>query len=161
MNLFILDQDPYIAAEMHCDKHVIKMTLETAQILSTINGGPYKPTHENHPCVKWAGEYLTNYNWSWQLGKALAKEYTHRFGKEHKSEDIIMSLKLPLVDIQLGSSPFVQCMPEEFTEKPSKAVLAYRRYYVSKDIDFKYTRRNRPWWFNTLPLLEDRNAGVN
>jgi hypothetical protein len=35
MNIFILDKNPKIAAEYHCDKHVVKMILESAQMLST------------------------------------------------------------------------------------------------------------------------------
>lgn len=35
MNVFVIDQDPYVAAEMHCDKHVVKMIIEYAQLLST------------------------------------------------------------------------------------------------------------------------------
>ena len=51
MNIFYLDPDPVAAAQMQCDKHVVKMALETAQILSTVLGGPYKPTHAKHPSV--------------------------------------------------------------------------------------------------------------
>ena len=58
MNIFILDKDPKTAAEYHCDKHVLKMILETAQMLCTAHwetGGqaPYRATHKNHPCTKW------------------------------------------------------------------------------------------------------------
>ena len=35
MNIFCLDQDPHLAARMHCDKHVVKMILEYGQMLST------------------------------------------------------------------------------------------------------------------------------
>ena len=35
MNIFILDTDPIKAAEYHCDKHVVKMILESVQMLST------------------------------------------------------------------------------------------------------------------------------
>ena len=57
MNIFYLDKDPQQAAKYHCDKHVVKMILESAQMLCTvvneISGGqvtPYKSTHKNHPC---------------------------------------------------------------------------------------------------------------
>lgn len=54
MNIFYLSRDPVLCAEMHCDKHVVKMILETAQLLSTAHWelgstAPYKPTHKNHP----------------------------------------------------------------------------------------------------------------
>ena len=59
MNIFVLDYDPELAAQMQCDKHVVKMVLESTQMLHTINAKhelpyTYKPTHMNHPCVKWA-----------------------------------------------------------------------------------------------------------
>ena len=63
MNIFVVDIDPSKAAQSLCDKHVVKMVLETAQILSTISGGPYRPTHANHPCVLWAGATKRNYLW--------------------------------------------------------------------------------------------------
>ena len=68
MNIFLLDLDPRLAAYQQCDKHVIKMTLETAQILSSasiINGGkgPYRLTHKNHPCTLWAAQTSDNYEW--------------------------------------------------------------------------------------------------
>ncbi len=158
MNLFILDVDPRAAARMQCDKHVVKMTLETAQILSTINGGPYKPTHNNHPIVKWAGQYRTNYDWTWRHGLALAHEYTHRFGRQHKCEDIIGALMEPLIDIPLGQSAFVQCMPEAF--QGHDPVEAYRNYYISKDIPWVWTNRDPPEWFLEIPAGQERKSAI-
>ena len=91
MNIFVLHTDPEKAATMMCDKHVIKMVLETAQMLCTIahgmgyDGAPYRSTHKNHPCTVWAAK--TSSNWSWLLrhGFALCDEYTKRYGKNHKS----------------------------------------------------------------------------
>lgn len=73
MNIFVLDYTPQKAAEYHCDKHVVKMILESAQILCAVhhkNGDsnvPYKLTHKNHPCTIWAGESRSNYLWLTQL----------------------------------------------------------------------------------------------
>jgi len=145
MNIFILDSNPYRAAEMQFDKHIVKMALETAQILSTINGGPYKPTHEKHPCVKWANEFIGNYNWLVDHGIAICNEYKYRYNKQHKCEDIIYSLEEPLVDIPEGCSPFVLCMPDQY--KQNLAVDSYRAYYKSKASFAKWTRRSQPdWW---------------
>lgn len=68
MNIFILDTNPKIAAQYHVDKHVVKMILETAQLLCSahwLNGSeaPYKLTHKNHPCAIWTRECVENYNW--------------------------------------------------------------------------------------------------
>lgn len=150
MNIFVLDRDPIRAAQMQCDKHVVKMCLETAQILSTINGGPYKPTHAKHPCVLWAGENRANYLWLWGHGMALGDEYRHRYGKFHKCHSVILSLNIPperLRGTEIGKrSAFVQCMPEVY--RGEDAVEAYRRYYRAEKAGFaKWTRRDRPdWW---------------
>ena len=68
MNIFVLDSDPKVAATMLCDKHVVKMILESAQMLSTVahtNGHipRYRPTHSKHPCTLWAGESKSNWQW--------------------------------------------------------------------------------------------------
>ena len=145
MNVFILDTNPVIAAQMQCDKHVVKMVLETAQILSTISGGPYKPTHANHPCVKWAALNRVNFSWLRRHGLALSAEYTLRYGKVHKSHDIILNAR-PAKFCPIGISEFVQCMPDEFKDKDP--VVAYRKYYHSK-ANFAVWNKGRPapyWW---------------
>ena len=58
MNIFVLHQNPQTAAEMMCDKHVVKMILETAQMMCTVvasydHDTPYRPTHSKHPCTIW------------------------------------------------------------------------------------------------------------
>ena len=35
MNIFYVDRDPVKAAQMMCDKHIVKMILESAQMLCT------------------------------------------------------------------------------------------------------------------------------
>ena len=92
MNLFVLDRSPRIAAQFLCDAHVVKMILESAQLLSTqdrLNGleRGYRMTHENHPCRRCL-ENPANYLWlSAHLG-SLLREYTHRFRKEHRTEQL-------------------------------------------------------------------------
>ena len=145
MNIFILDSDPVLAAQYQCDKHVVKMILETAQILSTIQGGPYKPTHKNHPCVLWAAETQANFNWLRLHGLALCQEYTLRYGKKHKCEDIIATAYNcnPVVK----RTYFVQCMPEQY--KCEDPVQAYRQYYLHEKSKFaKWTKRREPFWWS-------------
>jgi hypothetical protein len=146
MNIFILDSDPEIAAQMLFDKHVVKMALETAQILSTINGGPYRPTHANHPCVKWAGAALGNYNWLFEHGIGICNEYYYRYGKEHKCEEVIHALQYPVVEVSSGITPFALCMPDEY--KCDDPVIAYRNYYHSKASFANWTKRPKPEWWN-------------
>jgi hypothetical protein len=108
MNIFYLDQHPKIAAEYHCDKHVVKMIIEYAQLLSTAhrildgdlyidktaNGRNikrwklddprepilYKASHINHPSAIWVRESLDHYQWLWNLATELCQEYRHRYG---------------------------------------------------------------------------------
>ena len=97
MNIFVLDRDVVKCAQFHNDKHVVKMILESAQLLcgvhhmteSPLDDIPYRLSHKNHPCSIWARQNLSNYLWSCELGLELCKEYTHRYEKRHKSQDVI------------------------------------------------------------------------
>lgn len=146
MNIFILSRDPILAAQYQCDKHVVKMCLETAQILSTINGGPYKPTHPHHPCTVWARSSQANYEWLWMHGMALCEEYTHLYGKRHKSQDVIEQLSIaPVSGGEL--TEHIQCMPDQY--KCADVVEAYRAYYRGDKEGFaKWTKRKVPDWWN-------------
>tara|TARA_R110002050_G_scaffold16903_1_gene50814 strand:- start:78 stop:554 length:477 start_codon:yes stop_codon:yes gene_type:complete len=152
MNIFVLDDNIERCAAYHCDKHVVKMTLETAQLLcSPFEQGdaPYKRTHYNHPCAKWARESVGNYEWLLELGYRLAEEYTHRYGKMHKCLDVIdwcdnnsHTLNLP----DLGLTPWAQAMPDEY--KSQCAIQAYRNYYCGDKLEFcTWKNRQLPnWW---------------
>ncbi len=93
MNVFVLDRDPIVAARMQCNKHVVKMVLETAQMLCANfpeGSAPYKRSHYNHPCTIWARTSKANFRWLVIHGMALANEYTNRYGKVHKSQEVLM-----------------------------------------------------------------------
>ena len=139
MNIFVLHQAAPLAASYHSDVHVVKMTLETAQILATVhhlhgNGDAvtYKPTHQNHPCVKWAAASLMNYRWLLLLGQSLAKQYKMRFGKEHACSTLFQTelSKAPPALNRAPNVPFALCMPDEC--KDADPVVAYRKYYAKK-----------------------------
>ena len=139
MNIFFLHKKARKCAKYHCNKHVIKMILETCQILCTtwhvvdphhnIYEPVYKKTHINHPSVKWARESVHHYKWLAELGIMLCKEYTYRYYKTHKCEQYLISLKnnipLELPNIEWKDPP--QAMPEEFKRKTS--IKGYRNYY--------------------------------
>tara|TARA_B100000287_G_scaffold27543_2_gene26166 strand:+ start:3049 stop:3534 length:486 start_codon:yes stop_codon:yes gene_type:complete len=153
MNIFIVDKDPTIAAQQLCDKHVVKMILESAQMLCAAypkGEAPYKRAFYNHPCTVWARESAANYEWLLTHANEMCREYTHRYGKAHKSSDAIQwcgdnSHHLNLSE--LGQTPFAQAMPDEF--KNACAVTAYRAYYNAEKAYFaKWTRREQPEWFN-------------
>jgi hypothetical protein len=153
MNIFILDSNQETCAQYHCDKHVSKMILETAQIMSTVMHkknveGPYLPTHSKHPCVLWAEQSMSNYTWLGKLGYELNKEYMFRYSKKtpHASKNIIdvcMNFNFP----DQGLTPFAQAMPEEY-KVDGNAVKAYRKFYKGEKAHFaKWTKRATPIWF--------------
>lgn len=154
MNIFVLDSDPKLCAEYHCDKHVVKMVLETAQLLSNCvehnNGITYRHTHMNHPASLWTRESSANFEWLYSLGIALSSEYTFRYGKIHKSLLVIEQCNKLATSIHFPKSslqPFCQCMPEQYKIE-GNAIQAYRDYYIGDKSDFaKWTIRSKPnWW---------------
>lgn len=153
MNIFYLDENATKCAQAHYDKHVVKMVLETAQILSTVyhvyDDQPtyriYKPTHINHPSVKWACESASNWNWLRQLGLALGEEYTHRYGKVHKSKLVIAKMKTPVGMPSTDFTPPPMVMDHEY--KTDDVVLSYRWMYTTQKSNLKqYTNRCEPDW---------------
>ena len=132
MNIFVLDTNPKLCAQYHCDKHVVKMILESAQMLSTANRGVgldegYKATHVNHPCNKWLRESLANWYWLRDLTYELHTEWKYRYGhpesKTHKSFDVVCNLSVPnLPDIEM--TDFALAMPDEY--KTNDPVESYR-----------------------------------
>ena len=159
MNIFFLDKDPIIAAQLMCDKHVVKMILESAQMLSTAHrvvdgdyradrGGFYKIAHKNHPSTIWVRASSENYRWLWKHFDALLKEYTHRYGKHHATERLRNILYMPPLNIVHGvplTDP-PQCMPEVC--KGEDTVLAYQNYYIIEKSGFaRWTKRETPAWF--------------
>lgn len=133
MNIFILDKDLTTNAQYHCDKHVVKMILEYTQLLSTSHNmlgsdrGPYKTTHQHHPCAVWARAFHSNYVYLHSLLIALTDEYTYRYGKTHKCASYIGQLWDPPSAIPFGGTPYALAMPDEY--KNECAVQSYRDYY--------------------------------
>lgn len=149
MNIFVLDTNPQIAASLHLDKHVVKMPLETAQMLCTINAEygidvPYKSTHKNHPCTLWAKATKANYNWLIALGMNLCYEYSYRYRKVHACQKVIEALSACPVDIPDGPlTDWAQAMPDEC--KHYYAPQAYQLYYKQyKSHIAKWTGRDVP-----------------
>jgi hypothetical protein len=157
MNIFILDLDTDRCARFHTDRHVVKMVLETAQILCTVLDScgieaPYRPTHQRHPCVLWAGESLSNWVWLRRLGMSLDREYRYRFNRStsHASGSVIRALRRPPLEDR-GFTGFAQAMPPEL-RIPGDPVSAYRRYYaLEKTSAARWTRRRIPPWLRSDP----------
>jgi hypothetical protein len=154
MNIFVLDLEPKKCAEYHMDKHAVKMILETAQLLCGVHwvtGGesPYKLSHKNHPCSIWARECYENYVWLCDLGMELCKEYTFRYGKRHKSQDVIewCLVNRPNIPIKGDITPFALAMPDEC--KVGDVVESYRKYYMTSKRELAvWKNREIPYWYN-------------
>ena len=149
MNIFILDHDPHHAAQAHCDKHIAKMILESAQMLSTALGQGYKPTHKNHPCTLWVSQSQDNAEWLYELAFNLNQEYKRRYkhGTNHKSWDVIRhyhNAQARRVLSNSGLTPFALAMPDEY--KSDDAVQSYRAYYRSKPFVAWAHSAQPDWW---------------
>ena len=155
MNIFFLDDDPTMSAQYHVDKHVVKMILETAQLLCGVHHAtapdntyvPYKLSHKNHPCSIWARTSLSNYLYLCELGLELCKEYTYRYGKRHKSQDVIewcLINKPNVPDVEFTEP--AKAMPDEY--KVGDVVQSYRNYYMGAKSGFAtWKNRQKPFWF--------------
>ena len=156
MNIFHLHTDPKICAEYHCDKHVVKMILETAQMLSTAYrkefifsstesaGELYKPAFPKHPMTIWVGDSLGNYLWSLDLLGHLLNQYRHRYNNKVHSTGRILNNLLKLTDNVRDKFQYKTflipplCMPDEY--KCDNYIQAYRNYYIGEKKRFaKYT----------------------
>lgn len=157
MNIFFIDSDPFKAARWHGDKHVVKMILESAQMMSTahhVTGSEhaenlYKPVHINHPCSIWVRENLANYEWMWNLFCGLCGEFRLRRGKSHATSRLLITLSC---DPNLPESPVhtrpVLAMPGEF--KTNDPVESYRNYYRHKHecgiVEYNWMAERKPDW---------------
>jgi hypothetical protein len=154
MNIFVLDKDIEKCAEFHCDQHVVKMILESVQMLCTaLNkkgiSTPYKSTHINHPCVLWVERSFNNFCWLKNLTFALNDEYRFRFEKDvdHKSISVLRQITKYEYENR-GITEFAQAMPDIY-KVPGDPVKAYRQFYFGEKMSFaKWTKRSAPCWLH-------------
>jgi hypothetical protein len=140
MNIFYLSHDTTECAQMHVDKHCVKMILEYAQLLSTahrvLDDVPedsmfYKMTHVNHPSAVWVRSSFKNYFWLSLLLDRLCKEYTYRYGKTHKVELSGLVFKLANLPVNIPICDFTEptpAMPEEY-KVAGDSIQSYKNYY--------------------------------
>lgn len=179
MNIFYLHKDPKKAAEYHVDKHCVKMILETCQLLSTahriLDGDQvmgktatgrnvkrwvlsddrdellYSATHVNHPSAVWCRQSNENYTWLWSLLIELCAEYTYRYGKVHKCEDIGLVNALKRTPNNIPTGQFTDptpAMPNQY-KVLGDGVQSYRNYYNGeKQRMFSWKKRDVPEFIN-------------
>ena len=177
MNIFYLNESPETCAQMHCDKHVVKMIIEYAQLLSTahrvIDGNPYydktkngrkilryrmenpnlektlyKAAMINHPSAVWARQNPENYIFLYDLFDELCAEYTWRYGKTHSTENLLSNL-LSRVPENIPEGKFFE-PPQCMPDdvKATTSIQAYHNYYNKyKSYFAKWTNRTTPDWY--------------
>lgn len=169
MNIFVIDTNPRKAAEQLCDKHIVKMILESHQMLSTtvrelyidkyksihhdyfmglLPGAP--KAHVKHPCTEWVMKSRGNYRWLIRHLRAMHVEYDKRYNKVHKQEGLLMIYEGQEQYLDFKTTrrtPFPQAMPEGCKDKDP--VKAYQNYYNLYKFPFaKWKLGNIPEWFN-------------
>ena len=162
MNIFFLHLDPKKCAIMHVDKHVVKMILESVQLLCSAHHlhpcenykPPYKLTHKNHPSAIWTRTSKQNYLWLVSLLKELCLEYTFRYNKTHKCESYIKELEDNIPDIpDIGFTSPSPAMPDIYKMKVTNdiekdienGIESYRQYYFFEKRDlFFWKKRDIP-----------------
>ena len=150
MNIFYLDKCPEKAARLQYNKHVVKMILESAQMLCTAHHHygndtvPYKKAHYNHPSTIWARQSGENYTWLYRHMMELGREYEKRYSKKHLS--IIKCKHLHIHPENIPHEPFEQppqCMPDEYKDKCS--VQAYWNYYIGEKHTVANPKTEKIW----------------
>ena len=159
MNIFHLDKDPLLCAKYHCDKHVVKMILETGQMLCTayqrhygLKDDLYKPAYPHHPMTIWVGDSGANFSFTMKLFNSLLTEYTKRYNKVHKTSKIILLLNGKYKKWQDMKGDFINpplCMPDEY--KLDDYVQSYKNYYIGEKMYFaKYNYSETPHWLKEV-----------
>jgi len=176
VNIFYVSPDPVQAAQWMVDKHVVKMILESAQLLSTahrvLDGREvvgksktgrnakrwilddardtvlYQATHINHPSAVWARKSIENYNWLAEHLFALGEEYTYRYGKTHKCfGELSYQLQSPPKNLtNYDMTTMPSAMAPEYVVSEDP-IVNYRNYYkIGKARMHSWKNRQPPEW---------------
>lgn len=146
MNIFVLSTNPTEAASYHCDQHLHKMILESAQMLSTaahkhfprLKAHVYAPAYQNHPCTIWVSESISNMDWLCSLAIALNSIRESKGSNRHSSMDVIDAVQ-DHYDLGLAKdsgdilTPFAEAMFLHIKARNDlSTVEKYRLYYRKK-----------------------------
>lgn len=156
MNIFLLDYDHFKCARYHNDRHIVKMPIESAQMLCTAQSlygiyynEFYRSTHLHHPCTIWTAQSIENYTWHYEHWLSLCREYSYRYHKTHKVEIKFRQIlsRPPYGMMSLGLTPFVKAMPEHL--KVDDPVESYRSYYrwMKRHIAVWSRPADKPEWY--------------
>jgi len=166
VNFFYLDTDPKKCAQYYCNKHIVKIPIEIAQILSKIHyqlnsGIDYDKIYKDSLVVKntlgpylWAIESLDNYIWTCNLGLELINEYKFRYNKKtFKTEIVLETLLNNLPNLpKIGITKFIGTNQFDMFQFVSNDPIICSRYNYcemkcNNDI---WTNRTKPYWFEDI-----------
>jgi hypothetical protein len=152
MNIFVLDPNPIIAASYHCDQHLHKMVLESAQLLSTaahihfphLKAHIYAPAYQNHPCSIWVSASPNHMVWLCSLATALNEIRETNGSNRHASMDVIDAISANLTNALWGTliqpTYFAKAMYAHIKIRPDlDTVGKYRLYYRKKSMAWGLT----------------------
>jgi hypothetical protein len=153
MNIFFLDKDLAKCAQYHVDRHCVKIILESCQVLCTAYPSgiaPYKHTHKNHPMAVWTRLNKANFRYVRDYAKALCQEYTFRYGKRHKCEEVLKWIdeNPPIISDGEQTEP-PRCFGElkDSIRITNDVYSDYREYYKrGKSHLFNWRGRSKPYW---------------
>jgi hypothetical protein len=177
LNIFYVDTDPVVSARSLVDKHVVKMILETAQLLSTthrlLDGRQvpgksktgrnvkryvlddhrddviYQATHVNHPSAVWTRTSVENYLWLVEHYYGLLEEYQYRYGKVHACYRIAYDLQSPPKNLTDYDMTVMPCAMDKQYIISDDPVINYRNYYIrGKQHLHAWTKRQPPEWIS-------------
>ena len=156
MNIFVTDPCPIQSARNLPDKHIVKMPLETCQMLAIIysdwyygvgklykkDGTPYRTAHgafRKHPCTIWAAANQYNLAWLIRHGYALCTEYALRYDKDHTCFDVIEQAERiyhkcfdePLSIASSKVTEFTRAMPEYIKYNDRISTIEAYKYYLN------------------------------
>lgn len=172
MNIFVLDEDPCLAAYYYHDVHIRKMCTELSQVISnaytldelkkaplTQKGGHRVWSYRNHPVCVWARQNLNNFEWALKHAVALSDEFQYRFNKIHFCSSFIFwcaANKPSLANLQKTEHP--QCFkdyPSLIT--PGNPVEGYRKYYNADKLFFMKNGKiiKNVWTKRPIPFFID------
>lgn len=144
MNIFYIHEKPEKAVKMMHNKHICKMILESAQMLSTAHREidqdlcelpVYKSAYKNHPSTVWARQSRKNYDWLYKHFMALCKEYTLRYNRVHLTEQKL-GVHLSNYPMLLPEGKFTQppCAMPDIYKLSDDHIFNYRKYYLTEKI---------------------------
>jgi hypothetical protein len=155
MNIFYIHPDPVESARQLADDHIRKMQIESAQMCCTAHWetgseAPYKRAHKNHPSTIWTRQSIQHYNWLVEHGLEICREFELRYGKRHKTQDVLEWCKNNKPNIP--DNGFIEppkCMPDQF--KVEDTIESYKNFYINdkmkvKHLDWKKIPSRKPDW---------------